>query len=511
MRRLREADQAARKPVIEGGFFKENSPEAVIRAWGLVTQALQEEMQTDVALRSQMAEFVAYPVDERLSTSLLEIAEQHPRTTKICKRYAEVLGSVLRSPVVPDGAIEQSIVRTRRLGESALQAEELVPKELLESFLGGVMLQGFVGEDFEKKGISLEEQQLLLLRYPFARDVKMLALAAVWKDHPLHLSSGTNEGIAITDDTQTGLKVMVVDHQALLLNDLLNPDVWKRRVQIKDRVYLVQVNNKKFILKEHKTNRHKDTDRFGGRETVSSIEEATIGHVFSREGSAEESGFRLSWERPIGAVVFPDGFQFSLFAFEEELKNAEQAEREMPVFFHEHWEGLEPEYLMICENVDKFIDDPIIREHVQGLDVLREALLREPKQFFTKELFLDAWRRHILERAKYLPRLMIKLKGYRNIDPQEPIFRLSTRNNTPVVEYVGYDFEYFELLASAEEQNQELKNELECREADLAVEAQITPPLEFLAYYIISRLHPYRTYLSYQKPVQSVNFVPQAI
>jgi len=271
--------------------------------------------------------------------------------------------------------------------------KKLRPYEQLRKYLEGPSIpEDRIGMSLRSPSSDMTELEKFLVaqKYAFARDVKLLSLAAELSK--LGQIKVVDEGII---KLHSGV-ILKADSSAA---EMLDPNKWEKRRQIRDRVYQVRVNGKDYILKEKKTSRHVSL-REEPWETIAVEKEYETAKKFSQQGLVTVDNVRLSWERPIGYAKFPDGFGFVLFEKEEGLLDAEEAKESLV----QELERINP----------KMVDDEVDRN-------IREL--------FKTEGNLRNW--------------VIAALGYYNIDNEDRLYRVVVEGSKVILEHVGFDFEYF--------------------------------------------------------------------
>src|SRR3989338_11613314 len=138
----------------------------------------------------------------------------------------------------------------------------------------------------------------------------------------------------------------------------MNPTVWEKRKQIKDRVYEIQVGTSSYFLKEKKTARHTDTKKHGHKPGLTSLEEYQTARSFNEQATIHKDDISLRWEKPIATVMFPDGFQFTVFEFEEGLRDADSARHVLEHEIERRREMYEVEFQLLQPMVEQMKDHP---------------------------------------------------------------------------------------------------------------------------------------------------------
>ncbi len=167
------------------------------------------------------------------------------------------------------------------------------------------------------------ERRMTRQRYREARDVKLVALAAGLYGEPMRDLEPDDNGL-LHHTLRSGVKIVVSAAAQEQAPGLVNPATWQDRWQIKDRVWVADINGRELILKERKTNRHVDTKQGGHKDGLESAEEFDRALQFSALGMVEmgDGSMQAHWERPVGYVQFPDGFSFCVFEPEKRLAEA---------------------------------------------------------------------------------------------------------------------------------------------------------------------------------------------
>lgn len=285
---------------------------------------LRKEIQRgNEKLRTVLLDLIEQPVSELLPQQLLDkVRGSSPSSLQFLQETRKDLQACLALPAVPD----EHIGATFKGDGNAL----FDPDAILASGLRHAHDQGDfddIREQMERlrdqgafeKGISHEEEILSLLRYRFARDTKMLALVAAL--------SGEKPSVDEQGDTTVhGIRIHIDPEKRAEATALLDPQVLKNRTQIKDRVYLVRANGQKFFLKEQKTARHRDV--VGDGDVFIPCNDAPtdfrIAKDFEKNGQHAENSISVTWEKPVGFVQLPDGFQFGIFEFQDGLTHSPQ-------------------------------------------------------------------------------------------------------------------------------------------------------------------------------------------
>jgi hypothetical protein len=292
------------------------------------------------------------------------------------------------------------------------------------------------------KGITAQERLLVAKRYKYARDVKLLALQAELAEVGDKKQDFTTE-VELPSGVKLGLDQSFVEARP----ELLNPAFWERRTQFKDRVYKIQVAGKNYLLKERKTNRHTDTKERGHKDGLPTYDEFKLAQYFKDHGRVEKDRVVVDWERPVGYAVYPDGFSFTVFEYEEGLEGEDFSEhlvREIVA----HKEEFKAEYELIAELAEKYKDSPEVnRLHGEISESNLVSLLKwlkvkgaAPALSFEEFARSKAYRME--QQARRLQREAINRAGYENSDGDGFAYKVLTDKKLRL-QIFGFDFEYF--------------------------------------------------------------------
>lgn len=215
--------------------------------WALITEAVRRDLSNNPQVRKALIGFCAQPVSESLPGDFLtSLSNADPKVARINHRFQDILPTYLTLPPVPDELITPDVRYAAGLR---------TPEDVIES-LGRIFdknnplfessLDEYIKAGAFTNGITREERQMIIKRYKFARDVKILALGAEILEQGELIS---NQGGEI--NLPSGIRIGFDTNQVEQRKDLLNPHLWKKRRQIKDRVYEISVGGRRYILKEN--------------------------------------------------------------------------------------------------------------------------------------------------------------------------------------------------------------------------------------------------------------------
>ncbi len=431
-----------RTPIIErvGKSVKE-----IEREWKLVTEAIRREVIKNGKTRKEVADFVDTPVSETLPGEFLKHLHNQ-RIGKLRDRFKGILGSYLDLEAVPDELISPDIKHAKThtdLAEKiAFERDEMERKG--EGLRERIEDLGSLGA-FDK-GITHAERIMIAQRYSFARDVKMLALSAELIQEEENVRSTTGREIELP----SGILISLNTDDPAKREELLKPHRWKKRVQSKDRVYKVDVGESKYILKEKKTARHAHTKKRGHQPGLSSLEEFKVAQHFEKNEGIDKEEIKLSWEKPVAVVTYPDGFQFTVFEYEEDLiENEEVAKEEFIAEVTNHKKEYEKEYQKVKELAKRYLNDERVKKALRirepgRLGKFFALLKRTPELTF--EDYVRIKYKRVRKRAGKLMEKAIFENGRQNTDTHGVAFKVNKREAGPQLELFIYDFEYFEKL-----------------------------------------------------------------
>jgi len=414
---------------------------ALQQDWNFVTEVIKREIVSNLGLRVALRSMVSAPINDQYPGQFMKMAAQgSERVRRFLQRYDHTLGQVLALPPVPEEYFRPDLKHYTFLHEPAgylamckqMGDSEEKAWETIESLRNnGTFTSGLVSSEVRLTG----------LRYRWARDCKILAFAA----ELLENSEGKIAGQG-TYELPSGIKVTPVSKDREVINNLLSPLLWEKRVQLKDRVYIIEVNQKKYVLKERKTNRHYDTKSSGHITSQNSLSEALIAQKFQEEGTVIQEGVKVGWERPLGVVEFPDGFSFALFEYEEGLVESNQLFSRLQAALVQRKDEVLPLYGEIKKKLRGYEDSALIKRR-GGIRQKKnwKNVFGQPKlQELSFEEFVEVYS-YFLRSISSLILLGIPYDlGYRNSDLDGYAYRISTEKDEPYfLEILGFDFEYF--------------------------------------------------------------------
>lgn len=434
----------ARAPIIDKERAQVFSFDAMDKQWGLLTEATRREFISNSETRKALLQFCKTPITEKLPDNFLQVISTFDkRVAKLVDRYKSNIKAYFELPAVPEDQIQPDIRHAPSL---------TTPKEIMD------MLKEMYGDDESQyegtikryidsgtflRGITEDERQMITKRYKYARDVKLLALGAEIVDCGNIIQNENGEAVL-----PSGIKIAINLEHDVQRNDLFSPHLWERRRQLKDRVYEIEVNGRKYILKEKKTTKHTDTKKGGHKEGGLSSEEFETAKFFKEHGIANKDGIHVDWEQPIGYVTYPDGFSFVVFEYEEGLIKSDDVIDQVSQKIIEHKEQFLEEYQLITKLAKKYVDET--KNYKQGgkLKVISRVLGRyqDNSQELSFEEFSRVKALRIERQAREFMKETIILNGYENSDFDGYSYRVVDGDKLEV-EIVGFDFEYYSKMS----------------------------------------------------------------
>src|SRR3989344_1303227 len=226
------------------------SMDVVGQQWGMITEAVRREIVVNPQIRQTLLGFTTKPVSETLPDEFIKsISASDPRIARLSARYEKTLGACLALPPVPEEQITPDVSHA-----PSLQVPETT-MEMFSSIYGKndamyeERLHFYIQSGTFLSGITSEERQLIARRYVYARDIKLLALGAEIIEQGAKIPPGPAGEVKLP----SGISMKIDSSQDKTRTDLLSPHLWEKRKQLKDRVYEIHVNGKKYLLKEKKT------------------------------------------------------------------------------------------------------------------------------------------------------------------------------------------------------------------------------------------------------------------
>lgn len=426
--------------------------------WLALTEAARRAIITSPEIRHRAASFTVEPLSEALpQRAVSELADSDPRTARLARLTGKTLGTVLGLSPVPDELLTPDLRHALPLRRKADEVDSLTrwKSDLSEHYVD--LLQETCNRVEQSPGVTQAERDLVARRYRYARDVKMLGLMAELQDQPIG-STEAKDGV-VAHKLKSGTKLVMTSEAFESSPMLLDPQRWERRRQLKDRVYVVTVDGKDYIMKERKTPRHTDVKKHGHKDGLTSQQEFEAAKEFGDLGAIRQGDIELRWEKPLGYVEFPDGYQFCLFESELGIKSDApryQLAREIMDSPEEYADEFEQASVRAKQIYDER------KDLLWGYED-RDAAVNKPKRFaisraarrhkkayeaqpmpdeLTFEEFAQLKAKYLVDEARELLSHTMWDHDYTNSDMDGYAFRLH-KGKRPTIEIIGFDFEYY--------------------------------------------------------------------
>lgn len=420
-----------RTPVIGPENIQAYPPDDIDRQWRLITAALRDLIEK-AELRDiphRMLGFCNTSVTEKLPDQFLNaVSNIDKRVARLAERYRTGVTAYLGLPAVPDDLIVPDLKHAKSFFTPDQVRDGLAEQYGKDNPMYESVFNHLVQSGTFLRGITKEERLMIAMRYRYARDVKLLALGAEIEDQK-GLTPDENGELV----TPSSVRLFIDLDQSIQRSDLLNPQLWSRRRQLHDRVYEIEVNGKKYILKERKTARHTNTTEKHHRNGRLSSREFKIAKHFQENGIVSKGRISVSWERPIGYVAYPDGFSFAVFEYEEDLEEYRSVTSQLGQAIIDHRDQFEEEYQLISHLADKYKNSP----EVISLDLDKEV---STQLSFAEFAMVRA--RRMEGQALSLIHEIIYENGYINSDTLAYSFKVKN-GDILKLQITGFDFEYF--------------------------------------------------------------------
>lgn len=422
-----------RTPILDKDSISKFSLNKLDIQWGFLTEAIRRNIIALSDTRRAMIPFCSTEVSESLPGKACEsITSIDQGVARLKERYKDHLGIFLDLAPVPDELIEPDVINAP-YPSNAEDEIEFIGRAFNDKARGLEYLRKLIRSGAFLKGITKEERELIIRRYRFARDIKLLALASEIKEEGINFPDAEGE-ISLA----SGIKIGFNTRKKQEIDDLLHPELWQRRRQLKDRVYEIYVGERKYILKEKKTARHTDLKRHGHQPGNSSATDFAIAKEFEERESTDDGNIQISWEAPLGYVTFPDGYQFSVF---ENVKNMIPTNRIAELLTTEiinHQQQYTAEYQKISKLAKKFKNHEVVNSLSAFLPITE---LKKPFQLSFEEFARVKALRWQRKAVNSVSEAILK-RGYVNSDFDGYGFRIHSNHNLKL-EIIGLDFEYY--------------------------------------------------------------------
>ncbi len=457
-----EADR--RLPVVDA--MSELPLSRIGRQWKIITEIARRCILDSPQVREALLPFCKKCLSEEMPGSFTEVLKAvDPKFADLVNQYDD-LSKYLALPTVPDKVLEPDIShappRTYTTEELKAIEEEFGQDSMRVVHARRNQLRALMNRG-NPSGRTPEEYELVAGRYAKARDVKILALSAEILNQGRLVVPNKNGEVVLP----SGIRLIIDPERDLEIKEFLSPHLWEKRKQLKDRVYEIEVNGKRYLLKEKKTARHRDTKEHGHIDGRMSEEEFVIAKEFQDKAKIEKGDIKLSWEKPIGFAVYPDGFQFVVYDFEEGLTDQNVTFNLANVIL-EHEAQFRKEYEGIKDAAVRYKNDPRSTGYRDEVIVLKPSTEKNYRRLTRllsivknrssqegkpqRELQLS-FRDYALVKSKYMVDEARELMeetildmGYSNSDLDGNAFRIIDGDRVRL-EIVGFDFEYYRKIS----------------------------------------------------------------
>ena len=429
----------ARVPAVDSSTLEKVVDPLVSREWTLITAVIKRKL-GNPSVRSRLKSFIGQPVSQHLASDMLHAAQSDTEVASMLARSGTHLTDMLALDMVPEETMNSDIKNASQLSHPLIDVQRLrrqgIDDDKIRRFLETRSKSGAY-----TNALSREEAPLVLKKYAFARDVKLLALGA-------ELSEVGDVNLDANGEATlpSGVCLKVANEYSQDSKAFLDPSKWDYRRQFKDRVYEIRVDGKKYFLKERKTRRHKDTHEGEYREGLTSMEEFDVAVDLNAHATVSEGPIRISWEKPVGAVEYPDGFSFTVFEFEEGLREFAPVEEAASIIENDKATFAE-EHQLVQERMQQYLTHPLVRKAADGesikLPKRRFPMFRRSLLPLDYSIFAETKAQYLCDAADTAIKEKLIDAGYVIADsaPAEA-YRL-LRGESLVVEKVGFDYEQY--------------------------------------------------------------------
>ncbi len=425
--------------------------------WKLITESFRRGILANPDMRGVIKRYNSVPLGEGLvNNAVQEVSAVDERTARLSRFMSKTLGKVLELESVPDVLITPDIRHAPLLIRKEAQVDSLVRWGKRDSEFFDEIFEDKKRQVTENPGITNKEKELIARRYRYARDLKLLGLSAELYDEPVGRPE-VHDGL-ISHELSSGTRLVMSAEAFQATPTILDPSKWEGRTQLKDRVYVVTIDGKEFIMKERKTARHMDVKKHGHKDGLTSEQEFNVASEFAKLGTIKQDDVELHWEKPLGYVEFPDGYQFCVFGSEANLR-ADPPDYQLREAILESKEDYLEEFAQISLRAREIFENR--KDLLRGYEI-RDARNKPKKIAFSKssrsykkyikdqpksdELTFDEFAQlksnYISDEAKELLSQTMLDRGYTNSDMDGYAFRLKGDRH-PKLEIIGFDFEYY--------------------------------------------------------------------
>ncbi len=486
-----------RIPILDESRAKQFPDAQIEQQWKLITEAIKRRIPANPELQRVMLSFENVPVSEAMPLEMIRAAaDADPVIKQLSDRYENILIRYLTLPTIPQDIVGLDLHSVKTLENMSWYREKdkwslilheaiktdpelasvfkpsqsyviaswfmnptayLLPtvdnasvdverllvtnetiKRGIELFTSDIWGRLRDSIDYhaqthtgELMGLDPFERNMIAQRYRFAREVKLLALSAEINPQLSDATSGRKVRLS------SGVELTLVNESLSESVDLLNPQVWGDKTLLSssnDRIYRITVAGRQYLLKEQRSAMHQNRILQGPfmYRNTSQTEFETAQYM--REHATGTFGDVLvNWEMPLGFVTFPDGYQFTVFSYEENLQA-------LPASFDGIRRNTSTEIYLRDDTIEK-LSNAIISHRDQFGAEYRASIQGLPQEVSFTDFAL-AKARLIYEDAVLLIEFLPISNGYYVSDLDGFDFRIRTDPRV-MLEVVGFDFEAF--------------------------------------------------------------------
>lgn len=306
--------------------------------WRLLSGAMLHAIQNRRLEAGTFSSFLQEPLAEDLACRAMQAAQGDPVIDRLTALYPSVT-ELVTIPPVPDEQIGPSLRQSHKL----VQISDIRASLFMEDPANYILIDASRAMATKKqemlRGISDGEARLVQNRYRFGREVKLLALADALSQHP-GLQFDENGVATLSDGTVIG----VCSGKEEMASGLLDITTWRGRSELHDRVHHIKTTAGDFIMKEHKGGRHALTLDIPDISNADSAQEIAIASDFMSLESVQDGEVTVSWEKAIGYVRDPSGFDFAMFEYEKDLISRETIKDRLSASITEHQAAYQAEF-----------------------------------------------------------------------------------------------------------------------------------------------------------------------
>lgn len=427
-----------REPVLDESSSIEYPVKQMERDWLIISEYVRRQIQENEIVRDISIAFIGRPVTADLPLEFINALAEKDEEIKKYINKLQLLIEFLNLPTIPEESVKTDIAHIAtfqpidKFADIVMRsgAPEDIRLKLMEKFL----------TSSRGKGFTSQEKLMTASRYQWARDIKILALSAeILQNKPLRInedgeiSLGSGANIVLDAETDEAL-------------NLLDPTNWQRKRMLKSRVHEIEVGGSPYILKEKRTKMHYDEKRNPTERRYSSRDEFNAARALSQHSPQERGEFVISWEKPLGLVEFPDGYEFCVFQHEGSLINEEDFVERLTHEIQAHAHQFEADFNRIAVKGKQYFDHKIVMGMIKNEAMTPVYSDDHPMLTFEDYAYVKAWRTYL--KSIDLLRQTAYENNYNNSDADGYAFKIIEDEQGMRVGIVGFDFEEYEKIDS---------------------------------------------------------------